>query len=167
MLRASGSATTEKGKINEKVNYRNSRLVVPVNDSLWILLVLLSNYLQYYTSPNEWLWGSYYRNYCVCGFRGWYIFCDYEMGVMLMNNYEATEQAYKNGYEQGKKDALARIPVTNADRIRAMSDEELAKFLEKASWICANQVCRKCPLSTGTDKCKSVEEWLKQPAEVE
>lgn len=25
-----------------------------------------------------------------------------------MNTYEATEQAYKNGYEQGKKDALAK-----------------------------------------------------------
>lgn len=58
-------------------------------------------------------------------------------------------------------------PMTNADRIRAMSDEELAKFLEEASWICANQVCRKCPLSTGTENCKSVEEWLKQPAEVD
>jgi hypothetical protein len=29
-----------------------------------------------------------------------------------MNNYEATEQAYKNGYEQGKKDALKWIPVS-------------------------------------------------------
>ena len=54
-------------------------------------------------------------------------------------------------------------PDTNAERIRAMSDEELARFLEEASWICDNQVCRKCPLSTGTEDCKSVEEWLKQP----
>lgn len=29
-----------------------------------------------------------------------------------MKTYEATEQAYKNGYEQGKKDALKWIPVT-------------------------------------------------------
>ena len=29
-----------------------------------------------------------------------------------MNNYEATEQAYKNGYEQGKKDSLKWIPVS-------------------------------------------------------
>lgn len=29
-----------------------------------------------------------------------------------MNNYEATEQAYKNGYEAGKKDALRWIPVS-------------------------------------------------------
>ena len=29
-----------------------------------------------------------------------------------MNTYEATEKAYKNGYEQGKKDALKWIPVS-------------------------------------------------------
>ena len=29
-----------------------------------------------------------------------------------MNIHEATEQAYKNGYEQGKRDALKWIPVT-------------------------------------------------------
>lgn len=31
-----------------------------------------------------------------------------------MNNYEATERAYKNGYEQGKKDALQE----NAEKLR-------------------------------------------------
>ena len=29
-----------------------------------------------------------------------------------MKTYEATEQAYKNGYEAGKKDAVKWIPVT-------------------------------------------------------
>lgn len=29
-----------------------------------------------------------------------------------MKTYEATEQAYKNGYEKGKADALKWIPVT-------------------------------------------------------
>lgn len=29
-----------------------------------------------------------------------------------MKTYEATEQAYKNGYEAGKKDALKWIPVS-------------------------------------------------------
>ena len=29
-----------------------------------------------------------------------------------MNNYEATEQAYKNGYKQGYADATKWIPVT-------------------------------------------------------
>jgi hypothetical protein len=31
---------------------------------------------------------------------------------LTMKTYEATEQAYKNGYEQGKKDAVNWIPVT-------------------------------------------------------
>jgi hypothetical protein len=29
-----------------------------------------------------------------------------------MKSHDATEQAYKNGYEQGKKDAMKWIPVT-------------------------------------------------------
>lgn len=29
-----------------------------------------------------------------------------------MRNYEATEQAYKNGYEAGKRDAVKWIPVS-------------------------------------------------------
>lgn len=29
-----------------------------------------------------------------------------------MDNYTATEQAYKNGYENGRQDALKWIPVT-------------------------------------------------------
>jgi hypothetical protein len=33
-------------------------------------------------------------------------------GGIRMNIYEATEQAYKNGYEKGKADALKWIPVT-------------------------------------------------------
>jgi hypothetical protein len=65
-------------------------------------------------------------------------------------------------------------PVTNADRIRAMSDEELAKWLEveflKCPWckedapvdpvtkecLVPHQFCWECTL-----------DWLKSPAEVE
>ena len=32
-----------------------------------------------------------------------------------MNNYEATERAYKNGYEQGKKDALNRAGISKIE----------------------------------------------------
>lgn len=50
-------------------------------------------------------------------------------------------------------------PMTNADRIRAMSDEELAKII-----MCPYDVdpdsC--CPESTCLECCKK---WLKQPAE--
>lgn len=34
-----------------------------------------------------------------------------------MNNYEATEQAYKNGYEAGKKDALKKVVVRRTARL--------------------------------------------------
>lgn len=57
-----------------------------------------------------------------------------ENGCLTMDNYTATEMAYKNGYEQGLKDAAMREQdakdtnvLTNADRIRAMTDEELAE----------------------------------------
>ena len=81
-----------------------------------------------------------------------------------MKTYEATEQAYKNGYEQGKKDALTKIPVTNADLIRAMSDEELAKVPAKFGYSCVFPQ-KECAESDTCEKC--LLEWLKQPAEVE
>lgn len=37
-----------------------------------------------------------------------------------MKIYEATEQAYKNGYEQGKKDALKQCAVTREDLIELL-----------------------------------------------
>ena len=58
---------------------------------------------------------------------------------------------------------------TNADRIRAMSDEELAQMLNKAI-VCHHLrelgYCHKCPLF-GANPCdtEGVLEWLKQPAE--
>ena len=50
-------------------------------------------------------------------------------------------------------------PQTNADRIRAMSDEELATFLGSRP-LCPKQI-GECPCDCG--KCWI--EWLKQPAE--
>lgn len=48
-------------------------------------------------------------------------------------------------------------PKTNADRIRAMSDEELADIVvcpHTGNWDLCRDDCKKCRL-----------EWLKQPAE--
>lgn len=54
---------------------------------------------------------------------------------------------------------------TNADRIRAMSDEELADFLTKENWICDKYaVCKKCPRYIA-DCCLPIGEWLQAPAE--
>lgn len=50
-------------------------------------------------------------------------------------------------------------PMTNADRIRAMSDEELAKFLDD----CNSQGCV-CPTRDCSEVCElCIAEWLKEP----
>ena len=56
---------------------------------------------------------------------------------------------------------------TNADRIRAMSDEELAIKIYALS-NCEMQDCKECLLFKGDcGSAKSVLEWLKQPAKGE
>lgn len=58
------------------------------------------------------------------------------------------------------------LPMTNADRIRAMSDEELAKFLESDVWRCDKyKACSHCIMRNEKGECMSVFKWLKQPAE--
>ena len=55
---------------------------------------------------------------------------------------------------------LKESPITNADRIRSMSDEELAEFLwyfcpdGDGRWYCEETKCPEC-----------VMDWLKQPAD--
>ena len=55
---------------------------------------------------------------------------------------------------------------TNADRIRAMSDEELTRKMTDGNGFfgcpqCSQGACRKCDLECG----KHCLEWLQQPAE--
>ena len=50
-------------------------------------------------------------------------------------------------------------PMTNADRIRAMSNEELKKF------ICHHSKCEHCQWAESVG-C-SLRDWLKQPVEVD
>ena len=56
-------------------------------------------------------------------------------------------------------------PMNNADRIRAMSDEELAVWLEDVV------SCLDCPISkecNSGEHCRMwMKKWLKQPAEVD
>ena len=57
-------------------------------------------------------------------------------------------------------------PMTNADRIRAMSDEELAKFISIQSDDCLCSDNSKCDYHCGGDSClKVLLDWLQQPAE--
>ena len=61
--------------------------------------------------------------------------------------------------------ALSETVKTNADHIRAMSDEELAKFIPDWSYTNACK-CDELPYVDCNNECeKCVLEWLKQPAE--
>lgn len=65
----------------------------------------------------------------------------------------------------GVKTEPSYKPMTNGDRIRAMSDEELT---EKFLWLIS---CRICPVRKECVTAKACKDtwknWLKQPAEVE
>jgi hypothetical protein len=65
---------------------------------------------------------------------------------------------------------IVEAPKTNADRIRAMSDEKLAD-----AWIRCNTICHLCAYRDECEfdeyviyeKCKEgIMEWLKQPADM-
>ena len=90
-----------------------------------------------------------------------------------MKVQDAIEQAYKNGYEAGVKSVTDNnvggkmTPtdkdtnvLTNADRIRAMSDEELADFITSQNRGICTDICREMHYQSNL-------EWLKQPAEVD
>ena len=71
--------------------------------------------------------------------------------------------------EQQTKECKGYIPMTNADRIRAMSDEELAD-----NWMRDFVVCHRCAYRyececdeyVTYEKCREgIVEWLQQPAE--
>ena len=84
-------------------------------------------------------------------------------------------KAFNEGYEQGKAETEAYLlhcgdvtPVTNADRIRTMTDEELAEQ------VC-DHTCMLCPIEgcegrieEGRKKCKQHWlDWLKQEVDDE
>ena len=87
-------------------------------------------------------------------------------------NYESYREATELLKISQRHDPQAHIieeeyHFTNADRIRSMSDEELAKFLAENEWECETyNDCAKCPRLTD-DGCVSLSKWLKQPTEGE
>ena len=57
-------------------------------------------------------------------------------------------------------------PITNADRIRAMSDEELAEFIDRCEMNDIDYAKTFCDLCNGQYECDQCRlDWLKQPAE--
>ena len=67
--------------------------------------------------------------------------------------------------ECNHKDCLYRTePHTNADRIRAMSDEELAEFIDRCEMNDIDYAKTFCDLCNGQYECDQCRlDWLKQP----
>ena len=65
------------------------------------------------------------------------------------------------------KDCLYRTePITNAQKIRAMSDEELAEFIDRCEMNDIDYAKTFCDLCNGQYECDQCRlDWLKQPAE--
>lgn len=63
-------------------------------------------------------------------------------------------------HDEGLKDRYE--PMTNADRIRNMTDAELAKLLSTGTFICEGRkdICENMP---GCEECRLA--WLKAPVE--
>ena len=64
---------------------------------------------------------------------------------------------------------IVKVPMTNADRIRAMSDEELAEFISRIEigdfgpQVYGKTFCDMCKGQYECDDCRLW--WLQQPAE--
>ena len=54
-------------------------------------------------------------------------------------------------------------PITNAKRIRSMTDDELAKWI--TLMVCKYRSCGNCPMSDWCEPGKGIAEWLKAPVE--
>lgn len=61
---------------------------------------------------------------------------------------------------------VSKPVMTNADRIRVMSDEELAHWICKKMTSCFSNVCPGADLcQSGDGLANGLVKWLKQPAE--
>lgn len=93
-----------------------------------------------------------------------------------MEHLEQLKKAFNDGYEKGKADAEFYIlhcgdtdePETHADRIRSMSDEELAWFLYSKTGCdhrCMHWKSKSCNYPYSTNVCGEVWlDWLRQEA---
>lgn len=85
---------------------------------------------------------------------------------MILQRCSHPRPCYDDGKCHYKGECGHKAPLTNADCIRAMSDEELAEFLRSMMNCdsCGNMFSFKCDGSY--EHCSSVcLEWLQKPAE--
>lgn len=76
-------------------------------------------------------------------------------------------QVCKSCETEGQRMGLLSKPavVTNFDRIRAMSVEQLAEFIDEVTDCCSDGwLCHKCPIRVGSCDKESFIDWLKQEA---
>ena len=58
--------------------------------------------------------------------------------------------------------------MNNANRIRNMSDEELAEFLNEITDLCnTEEGCKHCPIKLNKNGFCDIKEWLKSEAKEE
>lgn len=85
-----------------------------------------------------------------------------------MNNCKYCKADCALSGEENLKECTGHIPMTNADRIRSMSDEELAKLIVKHkplhSWC---KGVREIWMKPNVTKVQAWLEWLQKPAEGE
>ena len=86
---------------------------------------------------------------------------------MILQRCTHSHPCYDDGKCHYKGECGHKAPLTNADRIRTMSDEELAEQFVFMSTICEFCVKRKnCEEVPGYKYCmEGILDWLQQPAE--
>ena len=98
--------------------------------------------------------------------------CDGKGFIAIFSEYSVWSERCQNCGGTG----IVKVPMTNADRIRAMSDEELTVFLDDLTCLCVDcndhdGVNENCPIyKQGCGRyCepKDLMDWLQQPAEEE
>ena len=125
----------------------------------------------------DWFWDAVTRNDIVTHCFGKHepdpAWCEIKTleGTMIANAGDYIIQGVHGEIYPCKADIFQKTytedkPKTNADRIRAMSDEELCKFLGECKFcdIC-EEGCDSCTYNGDCDK--RLLDWLKQPAEGE
>lgn len=82
-----------------------------------------------------------------------------------MNNCKYCKADCALSGEENLKECKWHIPMTNADRIRAMSDEELENGIRKLSLGYEPWCDLHCKMNGDDDCNRCLRSWIQQPAE--
>lgn len=77
---------------------------------------------------------------------------------------QGSKHCFKCKMEMGESGYEPKVAMTNGDRIRAMTDEELVDLINEFN-ICDNRTNEECKFNYGADCSECVLDWLKQPVE--